>query len=81
MICPKCMCPNSTVVDSRTKEANEVLGGFRTNDIPSNIAPMDYRLRRHRCKKCFNVFYTIETYYRTDDLLDYMLNEHKRKGE
>ena len=76
MTCPKCMGRESSVIDSRSKGSNVSNRGFKTDDLPAGMKSMDYRLRRHKCKKCSNIFYTIETYYKMEDIIDYRLNEN-----
>lgn len=68
MRCPVCNSTKTKVIDSRPKEWNDLRKTIDVTDVPTKIKAMDYRLRRHKCKKCNYIFPTIETYFRKDDI-------------
>ena len=68
MQCPMCKCEESKVVESRTKAWNKEGKFFNIENVPLWISNMDYRLRRHKCKKCGYTFSTVETYFNSYDV-------------
>ena len=74
MKCPLCMSDETKVYTSRPKDFNNVGKEFRIDDIPESVKILDYRLRRHKCKKCGYCFATVETYFNYEDVMIYKEN-------
>ena len=68
MMCPNCHGTNTSVIESRPKEANKKLKSFNVDNLPKDIEKMEYRIRRHRCNDCYYSFNTVETYFNPEDI-------------